>query len=110
MPHDFLEAVTGTGIEIESVKFFQVLDAFQRFGTEGCLAVERVENDAFEQVAEGHIVIFGQSLEHFEKPFLHADAGLNPLDQQLRFFDHGTNVPWYNESVKATGQAFAMRK
>jgi hypothetical protein len=40
-------------------------------------------------------VIFGEGLENFEKAFFHADAGLNALDEELRFVGHGINVPWY---------------
>ncbi len=68
---------------------------FSDAGAEGRLAVEGVQHDAFEQVAQGHVVIFGESLEHFEKAFFHADTGLDAFDKELRFIEHGTNVPWY---------------
>src|SRR5208337_317886 len=53
-----------------------------------------------EQIAQGHVVIFRESLEHFEQPLFHADSGLDSFDEELRFLDlrfmdHGTNVPWY---------------
>src|SRR5208337_262064 len=90
-----LEAVAGAGIEIEGVELLQLLNALERGRTEGNLAVEGVEHDAFEQIAQGHVVIFGESLEHFEQPLFHADAGLDSFDEELRFVYHGTNVPWY---------------
>ena len=97
-PLNLGEAVAGAGVEIEGIELFQVVNALERGGAEGSLAVEGVKHDAFEQVAQRHVVIFGEGLEDFEKAFFHADAGLDPLDKELRFGDHGTNVPWYINS------------
>ena len=44
-------------------------------------------------------LITGQPLEHLQQPRFHADAGLDPFDEQLRFVDHGTYVPWYIPDV-----------
>ncbi len=97
---DFGEAVAGAGVEIEGVEFFQVVNALERGRTKGSLAVEGVEHDAFEQIAQGHVVIFGEGFEDFEQAFFHADAGLYTFDEKLRFIDHGTNVPWYQNNSK----------
>lgn len=67
-------------------------------GAERSLAVKDVEHDALEQVAQGHIVIFRQGLENLEEALLHADAGLDALDHELRFGSHSINVPWYMDT------------
>ena len=114
---DFGETVAGAGIEIEGVELLQVTNASERFWLERSLAVEGVQNDAFEQVTQGHVVILGESLKNFEEPFFHADAGLDALDEKLWFGSHGTNVPWYinnnNEmlwTVVETGQAPSLQR
>jgi len=66
---------------------------------EGSLAVEGVEHDAFEQVPQGHVVIFREGLENFKEAFFHADASLDAFDEELRFINHGTKVPQYINSV-----------
>jgi hypothetical protein len=47
------------------------------------LALEGVQDDALEQVAEGKIERIRQRLEHLQHPLFDADAGLDALD------DHG---------------------
>src|ERR1700675_1210819 len=80
---------------MQGIDHIPVANALGGWPTEGSLAVEGVEHYAFEQVTQGHVVIFGEGLENFAKTFFHAAAGLNALDKELRFIDHGTNVPWY---------------
>jgi hypothetical protein len=72
----------------------------ERFGAERSFAIENMKHDTFEQVAEGHIVIFGERLEHFEQAFFHADAGLDALDEKRLSLYHGTNVPMYINNIK----------
>src|SRR5208282_1417476 len=74
------QAVAGAGIEIEGVELLQVMNAFERFWLERSLAVEGVQHDAFEQVAQGHVVVLGESLKNFEEAFLHPDASLDAFD------------------------------
>jgi len=80
--------MAGTGVEIELVELFQIANAFERDWAERGLAVEGVEDDAFEEVAESHVVIFGEGFEDFEDSFFHADAGLDALDEQLGIVGH----------------------
>jgi hypothetical protein len=82
-PLDFFEAMAGAGVKIEGVEPFQVLNTFQGIGAEGGLAVESMEHYAFEQVAQRHVVIFRESLEHFEKTFFHAHARLHAFNEEL---------------------------
>ena len=80
--------MTGTGIEIEIVKTLQLLNTLERGWAERRLPVESVKNDAFQEVAQRHVVILGESLQDFEQAFLHPDAGLNALDKQFGVFRH----------------------
>jgi hypothetical protein len=41
-----------------------------------------VEDDSLEQVAERHVVKFGEGLQYFEQALFDADAGLDPFDEQ----------------------------
>ena len=95
MAFDLSQAVTDARVEIEGVEFFQVANTPERWGAERNFAIEGVEHDAFEQVSQGYIVIFGQGLQDFEEAFLHADPGLDALNENFWLSYHGTNVPWY---------------
>jgi len=52
-----------------------------RISIAGELAVEGVEADAFQQVAQREVVQLGQRLQHLQQALLHADAGLDALHQ-----------------------------
>src|SRR5580704_1255556 len=78
------QAVTGAADEIEGVELFQIANTRERFGAKRRLAIEGVEHDPFQQVAQRHIVIFGEGLENFEEALLHANTGLNALDEEFR--------------------------
>src|SRR5579863_5947686 len=85
---DFLQPMARARIQIKLVKSLQLLNPFQRCWTEWSLAVEGMQHNALQQIAKGHVVVLGKSLEHFEKPLLHAHPGLHPFDQQFRIVDH----------------------
>lgn len=68
----------------EAVEFFELLDGFEGVGREGGFAFEGMKDDAFEEVAEGHVFLLRDSFEDFEEAFFDADAGLDALD-----FDQG---------------------
>src|SRR5271154_3324721 len=59
---DFLEPVTGAGIEVKIVKPLQLLYAFERGCAEWRFAVKGMEHDALQQIAEGHVVVLGKAL------------------------------------------------
>ena len=102
----FLQMVTRTGVEIEAVKLLQFPDTLQRSLAKRALAVKSVQHDALEQVAKGQIAVFGESLQYFENPLLHAYARLYALDYEVlaaALRTHGTNVPWYISRVKTMG-------
>ena len=80
--------MTGFGIKIQFVDSFQVGYALPRVGAERMLAIERVQHDPFQQIAERHVVIFSQAFQDLEQAFLKANPGLNSLNQYsftLRF-------------------------
>jgi hypothetical protein len=86
---DFFQAVAGAGVEVEFIEFLQLADALEGCGAERGFAVEGVENDAFEDVSEGHVVIFSEGFEDFEDALFNADAGLYAFDLE------GINEHWY---------------
>src|ERR1051325_7181499 len=78
--------------QVEPVHLPQLADLLPRLFPERRFSLEGMQHDAFEEIAEGDVVIFGQAFQHFEQALLHPDAGLLALD---RFRYHGTMVPRY---------------
>src|SRR5271166_336211 len=62
---DFFQAMAGAGVEIKIVELLQFANAFERSRAEGSLSVEGMKDDAFEHVAERHVVIFGKGFKNF---------------------------------------------
>ena len=96
----FVEVVAVNGAQGESVELFELLDLSEGLRGEGGFAFEGVEDDSFEQVAEGHIFLFGDGFQDFEHAFFEADTGLDAFNKDsfaarwnLRFCHLGTNVP-----------------
>lgn len=58
----------------------QIGDALQRFLAKRTLAIERVQDDSFEQVTEREVMIVCQRPEHLQKPLLDAHTRLDPYD------------------------------
>jgi len=102
----FCKVVARAGIQIEPIEFFQILDALETLGAKGTFAVERVEHDPFQEIAERQVVKLPERFEHFQDSLLHANAGLHALHRELSFIIHsaipliGTNVPKYPGHVK----------
>src|SRR5262245_47839175 len=74
------QQVTVGGGEIELVHPTQRRDLLERVGPERRLALECVQDDALEQVAEREVVGGGHRLEDLEHALLHPHAGLHALD------------------------------
>ena len=96
--------MTGGGVEVEVVKLLEVADALKRGRSEGAFAFKGVEDDAFEEVAEGEVMVLGEGFQDFEDAFFHADAGLDSLDLELMLCDGRsfhmylcTRVCWYRQ-------------
>ena len=66
------------------------LDALERGRSKRAFAIEGVEDHAFEEVAEGEVMVLGEGFEHLQDAFFHSDAGLDSLDFQFRFGDEVT--------------------
>jgi Raf kinase inhibitor-like YbhB/YbcL family protein len=101
--------VAGAEIEIEAVKLLQFLDALARRLLERRSAVKSVQHDAFEQVAEGQIVKFGQGFEHLEEALLDAHSRLDSFNHKafvIFLCSHdGTNVPRYIQQAQLIHEA-----
>lgn len=96
---DFREAMAGAKIQIEAIEFLQFLDFLQAGLAEGTLSVKSMEDDAFEEVAEGQIVVVGEGAQDFEEALFHAHSGLHAFDDVFVFLRHlcflylGTKLP-----------------
>src|ERR1700728_1681614 len=93
--------MAGAGVEIEVVELFQIANALERGWAQRGLAVEGVEDDAFEEVAKGHVVIFSEGFEDFENPLFHTDAGLDPLDEKFGVVGHVYQCTMVTSSMQA---------
>src|ERR1043165_6000547 len=93
------QSVAGTCTKVEAIDALQLRDLLQRGRLERALPLEGVQHDAFDQVAERHIVELSQSLQHLEDPLLKADACLHAIHHDPRLGQHDlprpTNIPWY---------------
>src|ERR1700686_1614931 len=80
--------MAGTGIKIEVVELLQLAYAFQRGSAEWGLAVEGVQHDAFQNVAQRHVVVLGKSFQNFQDSFFDPHSGLHALDEKLGIACH----------------------
>src|SRR5262249_27679019 len=80
----------------EAVDRLELVDLGEDGRPEGHLALEGVQDDAFDEVTEGQVEVFGQALEDFQRVALDAKAGLHSLNCY-----HGNKIT----SVTALGQA-----
>src|SRR6266853_6399658 len=83
------------GGEVETVDRLQRLHLPEGRGREGRLALEGVQHDALEQIAERQVELGGERLEHLQQPALEAHAGLGTGD-----FFHEVMVPSYQGTIK----------
>ena len=76
--------------------------SFRVFSENGVLPSKACKHDAFQQVAERHVLQFGQTFQDLEQAFFHAYASLHAFHDNGVFglFFHGTNVPMYQDNVK----------
>lgn len=70
------------GGEIEVIDGFQLGDGLKRLLAERAFAFEGVQDDALQQVAEGHLVILGKPFQDFHDPLFQAHARLDALDDR----------------------------
>src|SRR5882762_9954254 len=84
------------GGELETVDRLQRLYLLEGRGGEGRLALEGVQHDALEQIAERQVELGGERLEHLEQAALEAHSGLGTGD-----FFHEVMVPSYQATIKS---------
>jgi hypothetical protein len=76
----------------------ELFDLLEGLRGEGGLAFEGVKDDALEEVAQGHVFLFGDGFQDFQQALFEAHAGLHADDFDGMFGGHiGTIVPWYPE-------------
>src|SRR5580692_10647156 len=68
------------GFECHAVEGFELLDLLQGLRGERGFAFESVEDDALDQVAQGHVLLLGDGFEDLEHAFFEADASLDAFD------------------------------
>src|ERR1700691_3390733 len=98
-----------TGIQIQAIEPLQFLDAFETVPPERGFAVESVQHDTFQQIAERQIVIVGKRLQDLQHALLHANAGLNALHDVFLIRYHITNLPNYRGTVSSDKARFEAR-
>lgn len=90
----FPQAMAGTRVQLQAIESLELFDLMERPLTKRGLAVKSVQNDPFQQVTQGQIVVRGKPLEHLEQALFHPYAGLHALNQEPAVLYHdGTNVP-----------------
>ena len=92
-----LELMAVGGLERESIDAAELFDLFQRRRRKRGLALEGVQNDSFQQIAQRHVFQLRQSLQDLEQALLQANPGLDSLNQDgfLWVSSHSTIVPKY---------------
>src|SRR5438128_1186369 len=76
----FQQPVTGFGVEIEMIDFFQIDNSPASLITERVTAIKRMQDDALQQITERQIVILSQRFQNLEQTFFYANSRLHPLD------------------------------
>jgi hypothetical protein len=99
--------VARRGVEVEVVDLPELADLAQRLGRKRRLALERVQHDALEQVAQSHVLVLGDGLEHLEDTALQAHASLDAGYDDPGSACHGPvhAIEWYQcTNVRETTQ------
>jgi len=92
-----LELMAVGGLQRQSIDAAQLFDLFQRRGRKRGFALEGVQNDSFQQIAQRHVFQLRQPLQDLEQAFLQANPSLDSLNQDgfLWVLTHPTIVPKY---------------
>src|ERR1700682_2450187 len=72
--------MTRTRVQVQSVNAFEFGNLSQSLRGERCLSIKSMQDDALDQVAERHVLVLGERLEHLQDAALHAHAGLDAFD------------------------------
>jgi hypothetical protein len=76
----FGKAVACPGVQIKTIDFFQLLDPAQTGLVKGTLSIESMENNAFEQITESHIVVVGKGPKYLQQSLFQADSRLHAFN------------------------------
>ena len=76
----FTEAVACAGVQIETIELFQLLDPAQTGLVKGTLSIKSMENNAFEQITESHIVVVGKGPKYLQQSLFQADSRLHAFN------------------------------
>src|SRR5579883_1536511 len=95
------QAVRVARAEVEPVHLAQRIDLAAGRGAEGRLALEGVQHDALEQIAETHVELGGECLQHLEKTGLEPHPGLGAGDLTVSA-SHVTMLPSYHSRSRST--------
>src|SRR5579875_212168 len=80
------ELVARAGAIVHTIDIFQLRDTTEGFFIERRNVLEGVQDDAFEQISQGNIVVFSKRFQHFEHALLHPHADLYALDLHYGVF------------------------
>src|SRR3981081_2823405 len=93
--------MTRTGVQLQSVNALEFADLPQGLRGERSLAVKSVQDDALDQVAERHVLVRGERLQHLQDAPLHAHPGLDAFDfESFGRSGHGVGLAsWYQYTM-----------
>jgi len=80
------ELVAIAGSQVQVINILELADSFEAFRSKRALALESVQHDAFNQIAERDVMILSHGLHDFEYPLLDANAGLHTRNRVRGFF------------------------
>src|SRR5438309_5286076 len=103
---DLLQSMTCTRVEVKLVELLQFANLFKRRWAKRCFAVEGMQHNPFEHIAQRHVVIFSKSFEHFQDALLHTHTGLYSFNLKSRIIVH--NVPKYQSTKIRTSRDGSM--
>lgn len=77
------------------IELLEIADASERRGPKRAFSFENMKDDAFEEVAEGEVMVLGEGFQYLKDALFHPDAGLGSFDLQLTLFHYVIYVPEY---------------
>ena len=66
--------------ELQAIECAELFNFLERAWSERNLALESVQNNAFQQITKCHVSQLRQGLQYLEQAFFHSNAGLNTLN------------------------------
>src|SRR6266849_1921560 len=91
------------GPQGQAVDFPELFNLAQGLCGEGRLPLKHMQNDAFQQVTQAHVLQLSHGLEDLEHAFFQSDAGLYAFDfQRVLVINH--LVPMYQSNKKAASK------